>query len=727
MTSPRVVIIGAGPGGLASAMLLAASGCDVTVLERRDRVGGRTSSITEAGFTFDVGPTFFLYPRVLEEVFAACGKSLNDEVELVRLDPQYHLVFEQGGELRATHEIARMREQLARFNPHDATQFERFLNDNRAKLAAFRAVLESPFESPLDLLRPSVLKALPRLHPLASVHVDLCRYFKDPRTRLAFSFQSKYLGMSPFQCPSLFTILSFLEYEYGVWHPIGGCNAVMEAMARVARSMGVKIVLNAEVTKLDFQDDPRREGAAEDPSPGLSPGYRGEESERRAPRRSAVAGVEDPSPSLSPGYRGEGSERRDPCRSALERAEDPSPGLSPAYRGEESERRDPRRSAVAGVEDPSPSLSPGYRGEELERGAPCRSTLAGAEDPSPGLCPEYRGEESEVVAGARSLGVSPGHRGEKAEPLSPRPSTLGRGRVRGPRIRSVTTRSNETYACDAVVINSDFANTMRKLVPDAMRTRWSDRAIDKKKFSCSTFMMYLGIEGPLPELEHHTIWLAHDYEENLLDIESRHRLSSNPSFYVQNACRTDPSLAPDGCSTLYCLFPVTHDTGSIDWASEAPLFREAAYRHLKKLGLGDIKKRVRFEKTLTPADWANDFQLFRGATFNLAHNLGQMLHKRPHNRFEELDNVYLVGGGTHPGSGLPVIFESARISSRLLLEDHRVPFHWPGQTGEAARYAKRNASSLLAASRAGERELSQAPSREAASGGSGLASHGNRA
>ena len=96
---PRVTIIGAGPGGLASAMLLAASGCDVTVLERRDRVGGRTSSITANGYTFDVGPTFFLYPRILEEVFAACGRDLHDEVQLVRLDPQYHLVFEAGGEL----------------------------------------------------------------------------------------------------------------------------------------------------------------------------------------------------------------------------------------------------------------------------------------------------------------------------------------------------------------------------------------------------------------------------------------------------------------------------------------------------------------------------------------------------------------------------------------------------------------------------------------------------
>ncbi|HEV7302310.1 MAG TPA: phytoene desaturase family protein [Tepidisphaeraceae bacterium] len=512
MSRRRVIIIGAGPGGLASAMLLAASGCDVTVLERRDRVGGRTSSITEAGYTFDVGPTFFLYPRVLEEVFTACGRNLHDEVQLVRLDPQYHLVFEAGGELKASHNVAQMREMLKAIDPRDAAAFPKFLADNRKKLSAFRAILESPFASPLDLLRPSVMKSALHLRPLDSVHTDLCKYFHDARTRLAFSFQSKYLGMSPFQCPSLFTILSFLEYEYGVWHPIGGCNAVTAAMARVAESMGVDIRLNEAVTSLSF-DEQRR-------------------------------------------------------------------------------------------------------------------------------------------------------------------------------VRSVTT-SSATYDCDAAVINADFANTMTKLVPDGIRKRWKDKAIGGKRFSCSTFMMYLGVEGTFPDLEHHTIWLAKDYEENLRDIEERHCLSCNPSFYVQNACRTDPSLAPAGHSALYCLLPVSNDVGTIDWHKETPAFRELAFTQMERIGIHNVRDRIRYEKVLTPADWVNDYQLYRGATFNLAHNLGQMLHRRPHNRFEDLANVYLVGGGTHPGSGLPVIFESARISSGLLLDDQKIPYHWPGQTGQAAKYATR--------------------------------------
>ena len=244
---PRVIIVGAGPGGLGSAMLLAQSGCDVTVFEQHDRVGGRTTTIGDGQFGFDLGPTFFLYPRVLEEIFAACGRDLRREVEMVRLDPQYHLVFERGGEIRATAEVGRMRAQLAALCPADADKFPRFLDDNRAKLATFRPILESPFCSPLDLMRPSVLKALTKLRPQASVEQDLRRYFSDARVRLAFSFQSKYLGMSPYQCPSLFTILSFLEYEHGVWHPIGGCGAVTSAMARACRDLGVRIGLNEPV------------------------------------------------------------------------------------------------------------------------------------------------------------------------------------------------------------------------------------------------------------------------------------------------------------------------------------------------------------------------------------------------------------------------------------------------------------------------------------------------
>ena len=177
----RVVIIGAGPGGLASAMLLAGAGYDVTVLERQPRVGGRTTTIGENGFRFDLGPTFFLYPRVLESIFAAVGRNLRTEVPMVRLDPQYHLVFGSGGDLKATPNIARMEQAIAALSPGDASQLQRFMDDNRIKMNEFRRILESPFLGWRDLLSPQLLKVLPLLRPWLSLDGELRRYFEDPR------------------------------------------------------------------------------------------------------------------------------------------------------------------------------------------------------------------------------------------------------------------------------------------------------------------------------------------------------------------------------------------------------------------------------------------------------------------------------------------------------------------------------------------------------------------
>ena len=488
--SDPITIIGAGPGGLAAAMLLASQGRRVRILERLPRVGGRCSAIEENGFRFDLGPTFFLYPRVLQEIFASAGYDLFKEVPMSKLDPQYRIHFGPGSQLDATPDIQRMEAEIARLSPHDAGAFTRFMNDNREKLRRFRPILESPFSSVFDLLRPSMLKAVPWLRPWHSVGSELQSYFADPRLVLAFSFQSKYLGMSPFQCPSLFTILAFLEYEYGVYHPTGGCSAVSERMAEIAQEMGVELHLNEPVEQLDF-------------------------------------------------------------------------------------------------------------------------------------------------VGRQIVGV---------------------------------TTNRRRYPSSTLVINSDFARTMKRLVPDHLRKTWSDRKIAATKFSCSTFMMYLGVEG-LYDLPHHTIHIASDYHRNLDEIENQRVLSADPSFYVQNAGVTDTTLAPQGHSTLYVLVPVTHQHPNVDWSKETPAFRDNVIRQLEKLGLTDLERRIRFEKIVTPDDWDSSYEVHNGATFNMAHSFQQMLHKRPNNRFEDLEGVYLVGGGTHPGSGLPVIYESARITSRLIAED----------------------------------------------------------
>jgi len=485
----NVVIIGAGPGGLAAALQLAHAGLKVTILERQPYVGGRTSALRDQGFTFDRGPTFFLYPRILEEIFTSLGRDLYQEVPMRRLDPQYRLVFGSGGAIDATPNVEELQRQVAALCPRDAQRIADFLKDNRVKLDRFAPILENEVSSWTQLLSPEMLKLLPLVKVHKSLEQDLASYFSDQRVRLAFSFQSKYLGMSPYQCPSLFSILSFLEYEYGVFHPLGGCARVSERMAEIAREMGVDLRLGEEVQALKFE-------------------------------------------------------------------------------------------------------------------------------------------------GRRVVGA---------------------------------TTSKAHYPCDALVINADFSRAMVRLVPNHLRPRWNNQKLGKTRFSCSTYMLYLGVRGHL-DLPHHLIYFSRDYQQNLCDITQHYRLSEDPSFYLQSPCNTDPSLAPEGCSTLYCLIPTPHLHPNLDWKQEAPRMRALAYQQMARVGLTDLESRVVVEHQCTPEDWES-MEIYRGATFSMAHTLDQMLFLRPQNRFSDLQGVYLVGGSTHPGSGLPVIYSSSRISSRALLKD----------------------------------------------------------
>jgi phytoene desaturase len=186
------------------------------------------------------------------------------------------------------------------------------------------------------------------------------------------------------------------------------------------------------------------------------------------------------------------------------------------------------------------------------------------------------------------------------------------------------------------------------------------------KYSCSTFMLYLGLNKKF-DLPHHTIIFAEDYKKNIEEVATTLTIPEDPSIYVQNVAATDSTMAPEGKSTLYILVPVPNNKSGIDWEGEKAAFREVVLTTLeKRAGLTGIRESIEEERIVTPLDWQNRVGIYRGATFNLAHNVGQMLVWRPHNKFEECDHCFLVGGGTHPGRGLPTIFESGRITSGII-------------------------------------------------------------
>lgn len=203
---------------------------------------------------------------------------------------------------------------------------------------------------------------------------------------------------------------------------------------------------------------------------------------------------------------------------------------------------------------------------------------------------------------------------------------------------------------------------------DDKNRKWAPKKLEKKSYSCSTFMLYLGIDTQY-DLNHHTILFAEDYRKNMEEISDTKVISTDMSIYVQNPVVTDPTLAPEGKSTLYVLAPVPNNFSEIEWDAIQDEYRELLLTTLeKRLGLTNLRDHIEEEMVFSPLDWERQMNVYRGATFNLGHQLSQMMTFRPHNHFAPYENCWLVGGGTHPGSGLPIIIESARISANLILE-----------------------------------------------------------
>ncbi|HSP23094.1 MAG TPA: phytoene desaturase family protein [Planococcus sp. (in: firmicutes)] len=488
----RMIVIGAGPGGLAAAMLLASKGYKVDVYEKQDRVGGRNAELRIGEFKFDTGPTFLSMIHILEELFEASGRHLKDYMEAIELDPMYELRFEDQN-LIMTRDYEKMRKQIDENFEGDGEGYVRFMKDNARKLEALTPLLQSRMDRLIHMMQPSVIKALPQLEVNKTLYDVLSRYFKDERLKMAFAFQSKYLGMSPWECPGAFSILSYMEHAYGIFHPIGGVNQLSQAMAKVIEELGGTIHLGKGVKKLVIENR-----------------------------------------------------------------------------------------AVKGV--------------ELENGS--------------------------------------------------------------------------IELADEVVINGDFAHVMTHLVEPGILKKYSPKKLEKKKYSCSTFMMYLGLDKKY-DLSHHTIVFSKDYKKNVEEITNTRMLSADPSIYIQNASVTDPTLAPEGKSTLYILAPVPNNFSDIGWEQEKEAFRELVLDIIEeKTEFKGLRDHIEEEQLLTPFDWEHDYSVYKGATFNLGHQLSQMMIFRPHNKFEELDNCWLVGGGTHPGSGLPTILESARITANGIFEQY---------------------------------------------------------
>ena len=490
----EVGIVGAGPGGLVAGVLLAKDGFDVTIYEKESQVGGRNGAIETEKYSFDIGPTFFMMPFILEEVFSECDRKLEDYVDVELLDPYYKLVFGDGQELKPSQDWEAVKESLSQIDKTAPAGFDSYIADNNRKIEKVLPVLQKGYNSWTDLFSAEIFNVLPIMRPFTSLWDDLGKHFNNDKLKIAFTFQSKYLGMSPHNCPSIFSILSFTEYKWGVYHVKGGLNKLSKALAEVFEELGGNLELETEVKEILIEEN-----------------------------------------------------------------------------------------TAKGV------------------------------------------------------------------------------KLKDDRV--------ENY--DQLIMNSDFAWSMKNLIPAEKRSKYSNQNLEQKKYSCSTFMMYFGLDKLYQNLEHHNLFIADDYERNFREIETEKVLSEDPSFYVQNPSLTDETLAPKGHSTLYVLVPVPNLKADIDWEEAKDDFRDLMMDKLEeKAGLENLAEHIEYEKIMTPLDWREEKQVGYGACFNLAHNLKQMLIFRPHNKFESFNNMWLVGGGTNPGSGLPTIYESGRIAAQGISEQY---------------------------------------------------------
>lgn len=393
--------------------------------------------------------------------------------------------------------------ELSRVFPNDVRGYDKFIEWETKRYQHTIPLLEKVYNNHTDVINWQSIKALPYLTLGQSLFGVLGKYYDDPLLKLSFSFQAKYLGMSPWDCPAFFGLIPYVEHAFGVYHVEGGLSEISVAMAKAFEECGGKLKLNSQVKKLVMKGK-----------------------------------------------------------------------------------------TVTGI--------------ELENG------------------------EIETV--------------------------------------------------DEIVINADFAYALTKLLPDGdqLLSKWQPKKLDQKKYSCSTFMMYIALNKFYPDLQHHIISFADDYDANMKAI-AKGSLGEDFSIYVRNAAINDPTLSPPGKSGLYILVPGPNliKDKVTDWSdpSHIAYMRELTLSHLeKKVGCKDIRDHIEAEQIFTPNTWRDENNVHQGAVFSLAHNIFQLLSFRPRNKFEELDNVFIAGAMTHPGSGLPTIYESGRIVTDLICKQYGIKY-----------------------------------------------------
>jgi len=252
MKSKSAIVIGAGIGGITAAIHLARAGFHVTVLEKNSRPGGRCNRFSREGHHFDTGPTLFVMPLLYEAEFLALGTSMYECLDLQRVDPTYHLVFDNGSRLALTSDMKSMQAQLESIQPGSFQGLQRYLQEGeRHYQLVLDRLVNRDFRRASDLFNFQNLALIFRLKPFINHYHNMSAYFDEPRLKSAFTFQDIYMGLSPFEAPATYSMMPYTELAHGVWYPKGGMYRVVESLMELARQAGVEFIFSSAVERID--------------------------------------------------------------------------------------------------------------------------------------------------------------------------------------------------------------------------------------------------------------------------------------------------------------------------------------------------------------------------------------------------------------------------------------------------------------------------------------------
>jgi len=235
------------------------------------------------------------------------------------------------------------------------------------------------------------------------------------------------------------------------------------------------------------------------------------------------------------------------------------------------------------------------------------------------------------------------------------------------RARGVVRKGGMFEEADAIIANADLPYVYGDLLPEPGEAA----RLNRKRYSCSVVSFFWGVDKTYEVLGPHTLFLSDDYRQNFESIIDDLELPKNPSLYVHAPARLDSSMAPPGEDTLIAIVPVGHlsQDGEQDWGQIRDRARREVFRRLALVGITDLEGHIKFEVTYNPLSWRKRYNLTKGATHGLCHNLAQLGYLRPHNRHSTYHNLYFVGASTHPGTGVPTALVSARLVADRVTDD----------------------------------------------------------